>query len=147
MRHTSRAPGSQYIQLDALWETYKQRRRADMLWQSRAAHLLARLYSFGVGMQQTTPADNVGLQASVAHVHHHSAHLTRLAALGPCLDQYVAQPQSRLQTRQEQCRCQAFAVQRDNAIEALVKRAQLGVSCRDVSCRLLQLLLQRVCTV
>ena len=60
-----------------------------------------------MGVQQTTPADDVGLQALTAHVAHHSTHLTRIASLGPSLDQYVAQPQSWLQTRQEQCSCQA----------------------------------------
>lgn len=62
--------------------------------------LLARLYSLGVGMQETPPADDVRLQASTAHVHHDSAHLTRLPRLGPSLDQCVAQPQRRLQTKQ-----------------------------------------------
>lgn len=50
-------------------------------------------------MQEAPPADDVRLQASTAHVHHHCAHLTRLTSLGPCLDEYVAQAQRGLQTK------------------------------------------------
>lgn len=52
-------------------------------WEVR---LLAGLHSLGVGMKEAPPADEVGLQACFAHVHHHSAHLAWLTCLGPCLD-------------------------------------------------------------